>query len=82
MLIAVLPPIAASTIASSVVGIRTRRTPRNHVAATNPARSVTAPPPSPTIESQRDIRRAASRDHSADATPMSLAASPAGTGSA
>ena len=42
---AVLPPTAESTIASSVVGTCTRSTPRMNVAATNPARSPTTPPP-------------------------------------
>ena len=76
---AVLPPTAASVMASSVVGTSTSRTPRSQVAATNPARSVAAPPPTPTMQSLRVIRLAASRDHSAAATLMSLAASPAGT---
>ena len=53
VLIPVLPPTAASTIASSVVGTCTTRTPRIQVAATNPARSVTAPPPSETTTSLR-----------------------------
>ena len=35
---------------SRVVGTWTTRTPRSHVAATNPARSVTAPPPRPIDE--------------------------------
>src|ERR1035441_3543829 len=82
MLTAVLPPIAASVTASSVVGSRTTRTPRSQLAATNPARSVVAPPPMPTIASSRVTRWAASRDQSPAATAMSLAASPAGTSSA
>ena len=45
VLIPVLPPTAASTMASSVVGTCTTRTPRIQVAATKPARSVAAPPP-------------------------------------
>ena len=40
-------------MASSVVGTCTTRTPRSQVAATNPARSVTAPPPTPTTASER-----------------------------
>jgi hypothetical protein len=40
---------------------------------------VVAPPPTPTIASLRVIRLAASWDHRAAATLMSLAASPAGT---
>ena len=53
VLMPVLPPTAASTMPSSVVGIWTTRTPRSQVAATNPARSVVAPPPSPTTASVR-----------------------------
>ena len=41
----VLPPMLESTIASSVVGIATSRTPRCQTAAANPARSPTVPPP-------------------------------------
>ena len=76
---AVLPPTAASVIASSVVGTSTTRTPRSQVAATKPARSVAAPPPTPTMASLRVIRLAASFDQSAAATVMSFAASPGGT---
>src|SRR5215467_460637 len=61
MLIAVLPPIAASTMARSVVGMKMTGMPRSQVAATNPARSVTAPPPTPMIRSDRDARSSASR---------------------
>ena len=49
----VFPPTAASTIASSVVGTWTTRTPRIQVAATKPARSVAAPPPSEMTTSER-----------------------------
>ena len=49
----VLPPTAASTMPSTVVGTCTTATPRSHVAATKPARSVTAPPPKPTTASVR-----------------------------
>ena len=45
-LIPVLPPTLESTIASSEVGICTKPTPRSTVAAMNPARSPTTPPPS------------------------------------
>src|SRR5260370_15901925 len=41
----VLPPMLESTIASSVVGTATRRTPRSQIDAANPARSPTVPPP-------------------------------------
>jgi hypothetical protein len=53
VLIPVFPPTAASTMASRVVGTCTTRTPRIQVAATNPARSVAAPPPSETTTSLR-----------------------------
>ena len=42
VLMPVLPPTAASTIASRVVGTCTTRTPRSQVAATKPPRSVVA----------------------------------------
>ena len=51
MLIPVLPPIAASTIANSVVGTCTTAIPLNQVAAMKPARSVVAPPPRETTAS-------------------------------
>lgn len=53
MLIPVLPPTAASTIARTVVGTAIQRTPRSQEAATKPARSVVAPPPTPTMTSVR-----------------------------
>ncbi len=43
----------ASTMASTVVGTAIQRTPRSQVAATNPARSVVEPPPTPTMASVR-----------------------------
>ena len=43
--IPVLPPTAASTAASRVVGMLMRRMPRLKVAAANPPISVTTPPP-------------------------------------
>ena len=49
----VLPPIAASTWPTSVVGTATHGTPRRYVAAANPATSVVQPPP------RRDDRAAA-----------------------
>src|SRR6266567_4426646 len=49
----VLPPTAASTMPSRLVGSCTTRTPRSQQAATNPARSVAAPPPTPTTASVR-----------------------------
>ena len=53
VLMPVLPPTAASTMASRVVGTCTTRTPRSQVAATKPARSVVAPPPTLTMASER-----------------------------
>ena len=44
-LIATFPPILASTIERSVVGITLHEIPRRIVAATKPAKSETAPPP-------------------------------------
>ncbi len=77
MLIPVLPPTAASTIASSVVGTCTTRTPRIQVAATNPARSVTAPPPSETTTSLRvsPIRPQTSQQKPATASALPSSAS-------
>src|SRR5271154_6549154 len=79
MSIAVLPPTAASTMPSSVVGISTTGTPRSQLAAANPARSVVAPPPIPTTQSDLVTLDAASQDQSPVRTPTSLAASPLGT---
>lgn len=78
----VLPPTAASTMPSRVVGTSTDRTPRSQDAAANPARSVVAPPPTPTIASVRVMPSSANRDQSPASTPASLAASPSGTGRA
>src|SRR5581483_2706793 len=49
----VLPPIAASTCPTSVVGTATHGTPRRYVAAAKPAGSVSAPPPSATTVPSR-----------------------------
>src|SRR5436305_1243423 len=51
----VLPPIAASTWARSVVGTCTSGRPRSSVAAAKPARSPTTPPPSATTGVRRAI---------------------------
>ena len=50
---AVLPPTEESTIASSVVGSCTKRTPRIQQAETKPARSPTTPPPSASTVTSR-----------------------------
>ena len=52
-LTAVLPPSAASTMASSVVGTATHGMPRMKVAARKPAASETAPPPIETTRLRR-----------------------------
>ena len=79
VLIPVFPPTAASTIASSVVGTWTTRTPRSHVAATKPARSVTVPPPTPTTASVRVNPAWPSAPQSSAATAALLASSASGT---
>ena len=56
-----MPPIAASAIASTVVGTCTTRTPRIQVAAQKPARSPTTPPPSATTAPVRSIPASANR---------------------
>ncbi len=53
VLMPVLPPMAASTMASRVDGTCTMSIPRSQVAATKPATSVAAPPPRLTIASLR-----------------------------
>ena len=76
--IPVLPPTAASTIASSVVGRCTTLTPRSQVAATKPPRSVVEPPPTVTTASQRVKPVWPSTCQQNDATGASLASSPSG----
>ena len=75
----VFPPIEASSMASRVVGTTTSGTPRMKVAATNPPRSPTMPPPSAkTTESRpnpESIMSSVRRDHCARV----LLSSPAGT---
>ena len=79
MLTPVLPPTAASTMPSTEVGTCTTRTPRSQHAATKPARSVTAPPPTPTIASVRVNPAAASSSQHRAATSIDLPASASGT---
>src|SRR5512146_372580 len=79
MSIAVLPPTAASTMPSSVVGTCTTATPRSQLAAAKPARSVTAPPPTLTTQSVLLTLDSASQDQSRASTGTSLAVSPLGT---
>ncbi len=59
-LIAVLPPTELSTCASSVVGTWTKRQPRRRIAAANPVRSPTTPPPSAMTASPRSTPRVSS----------------------
>ena len=77
----VLPPTAASTMPSTVVGRLTSGTPRSQVAAANPATSVVAPPPTATTGSARRVGIAASRSYRPATTSRRLASSPAGTSS-
>ena len=53
VLMPVLPPTAASTMPSTVVGRFTNLTPRSQLAATNPEMSVVDPPPRPMTTSDR-----------------------------
>ena len=67
----VLPPIAASTIPSSVVATCTTGTPRWYDAAAKPATSVTMPPPTPnddvvTGQAERAKPRVSSRSWARD----------------
>ena len=63
--IAVLPPIAASTCATRLVGTGTHGTPRRYVAAAKPAASVVQPPPSATIVPSRPRRSSSQRRETA-----------------
>src|SRR5438034_1130639 len=73
---AALPPIAASTWPTRVVGTATQSIPRRYVAATKPATSVVQPPPKATSVPPRSSRSCRQR-RSAVATVF--ASSPAGT---
>ena len=68
----VLPPTAASTMASSEVGTCTTRTPRSQVAATKPPTSVVAPPPTVTTASERVNPAAPSRSQQSATTAARL----------
>ena len=74
----VLPPIAASTIPASEVGIAYQLMPRNQVAATKPERSVVDPPPIPTIASLRVNPKVAQTSHIWSRYSGLFAASPLG----
>src|SRR5207249_9652771 len=69
----------ASTCASTVVGSWTKLTPRMYVAATKPATSPTAPPPSASTVDVRSRPASSSAFQQRSATPSVLAASPSGT---
>ncbi len=64
---------------ASVVGTWTTRTPRSQAAATQPARSVVAPPPRPTTASERVKPSWPRASQQVPATASVLAASPSGT---
>ena len=74
--IAVLPPIAASTWATRLVGTGVQAMPRRYVAAAKPAASVVQPPPSATIVPLRSRRRSCQRRSSAASV---FASSPGGS---
>ena len=74
----VFPPMAASTIPATVVGIASQSIPRNHEAAAKPAKSVIAPPPIATIPSERVKPAAPSQFHTIVRVCELLAASPSG----
>ena len=59
----VFPPIAASTIPATVVGMAIQSMPRNQDAAAKPAKSVIVPPPIPTTASDRVNPAAPSQFH-------------------
>ena len=80
VLMPVLPPTLESTWASSVVGTCTKGRPRSAVAAANPARSPTTPPPSATTAVRRSAPVSSRRVHQVRPKPASdLDASPGGT---
>ena len=75
-LMPVFPPTAASTMASSVVGKFTQAMPRLNVAAANPPRSVTMPPPRQTSSERRDAPPAERARHTSESEPSVLCSSP------
>ena len=74
----VLPPVEASTIASSVVGTLIQPMPRIHVAAAKPVRSPVTPPPRATTVSFRPSPAFANEVQSEATVPMVLWRSPDG----
>jgi hypothetical protein len=75
---AVLPPTEESTIASSVVGNCTKRTPRIQQAAAKPARSPTTPPPSASTVTSRLAPASASACIASPKRASDFSCSPAG----
>ena len=75
----VFPPTAASTIPATVVGIATQSIPRSQEAAAKPERSVIAPPPTPTIKSERVNPAAPNQSQSCIRVLALLATSESGT---
>ena len=76
---AVLPPMELSTCASTVVGTHTQGTPRSQVAAANPARSPTTPPPRATTAPPRSRPSSAKMAHRRSRCRSDLDRSPCGT---
>ncbi len=74
-----LPPTELSTCASSVVGTCTKVSPRANVAATNPARSPTTPPPIAMTTDLRSVPSSSSLSHNSAALATDLVASPGST---
>ena len=78
-LIAVLPPIAASTCPTSVDGTASQGRPRRNVAAAKPPTSVMEPPPAHTTTSPRSSSRRRGRATAPPAWPSDFACSPPST---
>ena len=78
-LIPVFPPTDASTMPANDVGTAIQSTPRSQVAAAKPAKSVIAPPPIPTIKSERVKPAAPSQFQRLSNTPELFPSSPSGT---
>ena len=70
--------MAASTIAAKEVGIAYHVMPRSQVAATKPARSVVAPPPTATMQSWREKLRLPNSRQTRFADSIFFCASPFG----
>jgi 3-dehydroquinate synthase len=75
----VLPPTAASTMPSSVVGAATHGRPRRATLAANPAMSVRTPPPTATTSSPRSTPKPISQVTTRSTLSQRLYSSPAGS---